>query len=214
MNRERETAPLRGGAASQPFVGEQTDTQQDNELDCQPLEANLEEWASFTAGLHFRDDLVRMVRLRSEARRRAVQRQRADAAVAAARLEPLPDTADEVEIRGETAVLYNKLTRLVAAGKLRWDDHKSTWVARPIYTTRTDSTRPPSYTVEELLSRFDKVRRHGKGWIARCAAHEDKRPSLAITQGDKGWLIKCWAHCDFRDIVTAAGLEPQRMFYA
>ena len=41
-----------------------------------PLDVNLEEWASFTAALHFRGDLVEMVRLRSEARRRAAQRQR------------------------------------------------------------------------------------------------------------------------------------------
>ena len=174
--------------------------------------ADLEMWASFTGGLHFRHDLVRVVRLRSEARRRAVQRQRTDAAAAAARLEPLPNTAHEIAIRRETAALYDKLTKLTNAGKIRWSDYKGDWIKRPIFT-RTDSARPPAYTADELLDKFDKVRRSGKGWTARCAAHEDHNPSLSISSGHTGWLIKCWAHCNFRDIVDAADLDPRRMFY-
>ena len=121
-------------------------------------------------------------------------------------------TADEIRVQHDTAKLYARITRLIAAGKLRWDDYKSDWVPRPTFT-RTDSTRPPSYTTEELLSRFDKVRRHGKGWTGRCPAHTDKHPSLAIAEGDKGWLLKCWAGCTFTDIVAAGGLDPPRLFY-
>ena len=179
----------------------------------QPLEVNLEDWASFTAGLHFRQDLIQVVRLRREARDRATERRRRDARDAVERTPTRRLTADEIVLQRDTAKLYARILKLEKTGKIRWDDHKSTWVARPIYTTRTDSTRPPSYTVEELLSRFDKVRRHGKGWTGRCPAHTDKRPSLAITEGDKGWLLKCWAGCTFTEIVHAADLESRRMFY-
>ena len=165
-------------------------------------------WACQTC----RDDFPKVAQFRDQAHQRAVERQRADAVAATARLEPLSDTADEVTIRCDTVALYAKLVRLEKAGKIRWDQRKRTWVIRPVFT-RTDSTRPPAYTPDELFDRFDKVRRNGKGWTARCAAHKDKHPSLAITQGDKGWLIKCWAGCDFRDIVTAAGLDTRRMFY-
>ena len=175
--------------------------------------ADLEDWASFTAGLHFRHDLVRVVRLRGEARRRAVQRQRCHARGAAQRTQPNRLTADELEVQRETAKLYAQLTRLTDAGKLRWSDDKSDWVKRPVIT-RTDQNRLPAYTEDELLARFDKVRRSGKGWTARCTAHEDRRPSLSISSGDKGWLIKCWANCDFRDIVAAAGLDTQRLFFS
>ena len=165
-------------------------------------------WACQTC----RDDFPKVAQFRDQVHQRAVQRQRIDAA--AARLEPTsPTSLKEMAIRRDTAKLYAKVTRLAAAGKLRWNDHKSTWVARPIYTTRTDSTRPPSYTVEELLSRFDRVRRNGKGWTGRCPAHTDKRPSLAITEGDKGWLLKCWAGCTFDEILHASDLKPSRMFY-
>ena len=122
-------------------------------------------------------------------------------------------TADEIQVQRETARLYAKLTTLTAAGKLRWDPHKSDWVARPVFT-RTDQSRPPSYTVEELLSRFDRVRRNGKRWSARCPAHTDRTPSLAIAEGDSGWLLRCWAGCTFTEITHAAGLEPSQMFYS
>jgi hypothetical protein len=174
--------------------------------------ADLEDWASFTAGLHFRHDLVRVVRLRSEARGRAAQRQRRHARGAVQRIQPNRLTTDELEVQRETAKLYAQLTRLTDAGKLRWSDDKSDWVKRPVIS-RTDQNRPPAYTETELLDRFDKVRRSGKGWTARCTAHEDRHPSLAITEGDKGWLLKCWAGCDFADIVAGASLETQRMFF-
>ena len=83
---------------------------------------------------------------------------------------------------------------------------------RPLFT-RTDRTRPPTYTTEEILDRFDRVRRNGKGWSARCPAHDDKTPSLAISQGERAWLIRCWAGCSFAEITHAAGLDPERLFY-
>jgi len=190
------------GLDGKSYPATRTNNQRNPALEHLTLE-ELEEWNNLAAGLHFRHDLRRVVHLRSEARSRAVQRQRHAAHVAVKRLESTGDTSDEeIKIQHDTAVLYKKLTGLIAAGHLRWDDHKGDWVKRPVLT-RTDN-RPPAYTSDELLDRFDKVRRNGRGWTGRCPAHNDRNPSLAIAEGDKGWLLKCWANCDFRDIVAAA----------
>src|SRR5688572_20556184 len=38
---------------------------------------------------------------------------------------------------------------------------------------------------QNILEKFSDVRRSGEGWIARCPAHDDRRPSLSIRQGEK-----------------------------
>lgn len=47
----------------------------------------------------------------------------------------------------------------------------------------------------------------GEGqWLARCPAHADRTPSLAIRDGEGGRvLVRCWAGCD-----TAAGGRRRR----
>jgi hypothetical protein len=45
--------------------------------------------------------------------------------------------------------------------------------------------------------------RNGRGWVARCCCHEDRRPSLSLCDGDDGkLLVKCFAGCDPRDILA------------
>lgn len=68
-----------------------------------------------------------------------------------------------------------------------------------------------------LLSRLDGVRKTGRGWIARCPAHEDRSPSLSIAAGEDGRvLLRCFGGCAAAEIVAAVGMEiadlfPQRM---
>jgi DNA-directed RNA polymerase subunit K/omega len=71
-----------------------------------------------------------------------------------------------------------------------------------------------SSNIEELLSRLNKVRRTDQGrWIARCPAHDDKNPSLAIRELDDGRiLIKCFAGCDVHSVLAAVGLEINALF--
>src|SRR5687768_4615923 len=58
------------------------------------------------------------------------------------------------------------------------------------------------------LARTLKAKRSGAGWIARCPAHEDRRASLSITEGEGGrLLLHCHAGCDFQDILKAASVE-------
>lgn len=67
---------------------------------------------------------------------------------------------------------------------------------------------------EKLLPRLDKVSQVVPGqWKASCPAHDDKNPSVKITETDGGTLlVKCWAGCTATEIVTAIGLEMRDLF--
>lgn len=70
-----------------------------------------------------------------------------------------------------------------------------------------------SLPVEAILSALNKVRRSGKGWVACCPAHDDRTPSLSITEGDDGRaLLHCYGGCDVRSVVEAAGLKMADLF--
>ena len=49
--------------------------------------------------------------------------------------------------------------------------------------------------------------------MARCPAHDDRGPSLSISEGDQGSvLIHCFAGCSAEAIVNAVGLELRDLF--
>jgi hypothetical protein len=57
------------------------------------------------------------------------------------------------------------------------------------------------------------VRRSGKGYVAFCPAHEDRKPSLNIAEGSDGRvLLHCFAGCSQEEIVRALGLELRDLF--
>ena len=58
------------------------------------------------------------------------------------------------------------------------------------------------------LARTVRARRTGKGkWVARCPAHPDRTPSMAIAEGKKGVLVRCMSQgCDTKSILDALGL--------
>jgi len=68
--------------------------------------------------------------------------------------------------------------------------------------------------VDKILSLLDKVKRKGdNSWIACCPAHDDKNPSLVITEKEGKVLLHCFSHqCDVSDIVHAVGLELSDLF--
>jgi len=68
--------------------------------------------------------------------------------------------------------------------------------------------------MENLLSRLDGVRPNGKdSYIAKCPAHADKSPSLAIKFGQGGrTLLHCFAGCEVGDIVDSVGLTMDDLF--
>jgi len=67
---------------------------------------------------------------------------------------------------------------------------------------------------DKILSLLNKVKRKGdNSWIACCPAHDDKNPSLVITEKNGRVLLHCFSHqCDVSDIVHAVGLELSDLF--
>lgn len=67
---------------------------------------------------------------------------------------------------------------------------------------------------DKLLPRLDKVRPLKQSqWVACCPAHDDRNPSLKITEtGDGTLLLKCWSGCSVAHIVNAVGLELRDIF--
>lgn len=64
-----------------------------------------------------------------------------------------------------------------------------------------------------LLSRLDRVRRCGRGWIACCPAHKDRSASLSVSAGDDDRvLLHCFAGCSSAEVVHALGLELGDLF--
>lgn len=68
--------------------------------------------------------------------------------------------------------------------------------------------------VDNFLSRLEAVKSTGADrWIARCAAHDDKHPSLSIRELPDGTiLIKCWSGCGAADVMAAVGLTLSDLF--
>jgi len=69
--------------------------------------------------------------------------------------------------------------------------------------------------VDLVLSRLglNKVKKVSGGYMARCPVHDDKNPSLSITEGDDGRvLLKCFAGCSTEEIVKALGLTMSDLF--
>lgn len=69
-------------------------------------------------------------------------------------------------------------------------------------------------TAAALLEKLEAVRATGPSkWIARCPAHEDKSPSLAITETDDGTvLVHDFAGCNVSEILHAVGLDLRDLF--
>lgn len=68
--------------------------------------------------------------------------------------------------------------------------------------------------IEDLLNRLKKVKRTGDGqYLACCAAHDDKSPSMTVREMPDGRvLIHCFAGCSVADILAAVGLEFDALF--
>ena len=69
-------------------------------------------------------------------------------------------------------------------------------------------------SVDNLLSHLDKVRKTGPNrWSACCPAHDDKGPSLVITEKEPDFiLLKCFAGCSAHEVVAAVGLDIADLF--
>jgi hypothetical protein len=70
-------------------------------------------------------------------------------------------------------------------------------------------------SVQDFLSRLDKVKSTGKGqWKACCPAHNDKTPSLTIKELEDGTVLAhCFGQeCGIDQILGALGLEFDALY--
>jgi len=86
--------------------------------------------------------------------------------------------------------------------------------SRPGSGTAYDNARSYGSPIDKVLHRLEKVKRTGPDrWIAKCPAHDDRRPSLSIKEAeDHKVLLKCWTGCSAAEIVAALGLSLADLF--
>ena len=67
---------------------------------------------------------------------------------------------------------------------------------------------------ERIFASLHAVRKSGRGWTARCPAHEDRRSSLSVAISDDGshLLVYCFAGCRPEEIARALGMEVKDFF--
>ncbi|MHC8341241.1 AAA family ATPase [Pseudomonas sp. HLT2-19-2] len=64
-----------------------------------------------------------------------------------------------------------------------------------------------------LISRLKGIKQHGDRVMAVCPAHQDKSPSLSLSQAEDGRaLVYCFAGCKTRDVLGAVGMEMRDLF--
>ena len=70
-----------------------------------------------------------------------------------------------------------------------------------------------SSKTDQLLNQLDRVKQTGQGkWLARCPAHDDKSPSLAIKEVGDRILLHCFAGCGVTEVLNAVGLDMADLF--
>lgn len=70
-----------------------------------------------------------------------------------------------------------------------------------------------SAKTQYLLDHLERVKTTGSGkWLARCPAHDDRSPSLAIREVDDRILIHCFSGCSAQQVLQAVGLQMADLF--
>jgi hypothetical protein len=71
----------------------------------------------------------------------------------------------------------------------------------------------PSRPVRLLLEHLERVETRNGSYQALCPAHEDREPSLNLSEGEDGRaLVKCFAGCTPERITDALGLQMSDLF--
>jgi len=67
--------------------------------------------------------------------------------------------------------------------------------------------------IQAFISRLKNVKKSGDSYQCQCPAHDDKKASLSIKEGDDGRiLLHCHAGCDPADILFSMGLQVKDLF--
>jgi len=58
-----------------------------------------------------------------------------------------------------------------------------------------------------------RPKKYGRGYIICCPAHEDRNPSLSVSEGDDGRiLMHCFVGCTFHDVCSSLGIHARDLF--
>ena len=67
--------------------------------------------------------------------------------------------------------------------------------------------------LEHLLSRLRQVKGRNNSFTARCPAHDDSSPSLAVRETPDGRiLLHCFGGCSVEEVLGAVGMEIGDLF--
>ena len=67
--------------------------------------------------------------------------------------------------------------------------------------------------IDQVLNPLQGVKQTGPNkWLARCPAHDDRSPSLAIRVVDDRILIHCFSGCSVEQVVQSMGLQMIDLF--
>lgn len=67
--------------------------------------------------------------------------------------------------------------------------------------------------LELILSKLENVKKHNGYFMASCPAHEDKNPSLSVSEGKDGKaLLFCHAGCSTKDICSSINISESGLF--
>ena len=67
--------------------------------------------------------------------------------------------------------------------------------------------------VEKVLDRLEGVHESNGSWKALCPAHDDREPSLSVSEGDENKaILHCFGGCEPEEIVAELGLEMKDLF--
>lgn len=67
--------------------------------------------------------------------------------------------------------------------------------------------------VTQLLSFLPDAKKNGTGWQARCPSHDDRSPSLSISEGADGRvLLNCFAGCSTESVCAALSITIADLF--
>jgi hypothetical protein len=69
--------------------------------------------------------------------------------------------------------------------------------------------------IENIIAKLDGPRQSGDSWSAKCPAHEDRNPSLSVTErteGDPGAVVFCHAGCSSEAVVSALGITVADLY--
>ena len=67
--------------------------------------------------------------------------------------------------------------------------------------------------LSDILQRLDKVKQHGDQYYACCPVHDDKSPSMGITEKEGKVLIHCFScGATGQEVMEAIGLPVSTLF--